>query len=54
MPCSRDEDYPFSGPAFVLTHGPPEPPDPDVTYLAGDIGEAVAILRFRVRKRPSV
>ena len=35
-------DYPFSGPMFVLTHEPPEPPDPEVTYLAGDIGEAVA------------
>jgi dihydrofolate reductase len=35
-------DYPFSGPLFVLTHRPPEPPDPEVTYLTGDIGEAVA------------
>src|SRR5579859_5905865 len=35
-------DYPFSGPMFVLTHRPPEPPDPAVTYLSGDIGEAVA------------
>jgi dihydrofolate reductase len=35
-------DYPFSGPSFVLTHKPPEPPEPDVTYLTGDIGEAVA------------
>jgi dihydrofolate reductase len=39
---SRDEGYPFSGPVFVLTHRPPDPPDPDVTYLTGDIGEAVA------------
>jgi len=39
---SRDEGYPFSGPIFVLTHEPPDPPDPDVTYLTGDIGEAVA------------
>src|SRR5512142_185781 len=31
-------DYPFSGPVFVLTHRPPEPPDPDITYLTGDIG----------------
>jgi catechol 2,3-dioxygenase-like lactoylglutathione lyase family enzyme len=30
-------DYPFSGPMFVLTHRPPEPPDPKVTYLTGDI-----------------
>ena len=37
-----DEGYPFSGPTFVLTHRPPDPPDPDVTYLTGDIGEAVA------------
>jgi dihydrofolate reductase len=35
-------DYPFSGPFFLLTHRPPEPPDPDVTVLTGDIGEAVA------------
>jgi dihydrofolate reductase len=35
-------DYPFSGPMFVLTHQPPEPPDPGVTFLTGDIGEAVA------------
>jgi dihydrofolate reductase len=35
-------DSPFSGPMFVLTHSPPEPPDPNVTYLSGDIGEAVA------------
>ena len=39
---SRDEGYPFYGPVFVLTHQPPDPPDPDVTYLTGDIGEAVA------------
>jgi len=39
---SRDEGYPFFGPVFVLTHRPPEPPDPDVTYLTGDIGAAVA------------
>ena len=38
-------DYPFSGPMFVLTHRPPDPPDPDVTYLTGDIGEAVATAR---------
>jgi dihydrofolate reductase len=35
-------DYPFSGPMFVLTHEPPEPREPEVTYLTGDIGEAVA------------
>jgi dihydrofolate reductase len=38
-------DYPFSGPMFVLTHSPPERPDPEVTYLSGDIGEAVATAR---------
>ena len=38
---SRDEGYPFNGPTFVLTHRPPDPPDPDVIYLTGDIGEAV-------------
>ena len=27
---------------FVLTHKPPDPPDPEVTFLSGDIGEAVA------------
>jgi dihydrofolate reductase len=35
-------DYPFSGPFFLLTHRPPEPPEPDVTILSGDIHEAVA------------
>ena len=35
-------DYPFSGPMFLLTHRPLELPDPDVTILTGDIGEAVA------------
>ena len=35
-------DYPFSGPMFLLTHRPLEPPDPEVTFLTGDIGEAVA------------
>ena len=35
-------DYPFAGPFFLLTHRPPEPPEPDVTILSGDIGQAVA------------
>ena len=35
-------DYPFSGPMFLLTHRPLEPPNPDVTILTGDIGDAVA------------
>ncbi len=38
-------DYPFSGPVFVLTHRPPDPPPPGVTFLSGDIGEAVATAR---------
>jgi dihydrofolate reductase len=38
-------DYPFSGPVFVLTHRPPEQPNPSITYLTGDIGEAVATAR---------
>src|SRR5664279_289187 len=35
-------DYPFSGPMFLLTHRPLEPPNPAVRVLAGDIAEAVA------------
>jgi dihydrofolate reductase len=35
-------DYPFSGPMFLLTHRPLERPDPEVTIISGDIGEAVA------------
>jgi dihydrofolate reductase len=35
-------DYPFTGPMFLLTHRPLDPPDPDVTILSGDIGDAVA------------
>ena len=27
---------------FVLTHHPPEPPAPEVTYLTGDVADAVA------------
>ena len=33
------------GPQFVLTHVPPDPPDPTVTFLSGDIAEAVATAR---------
>src|SRR5262249_26538677 len=32
-------------PVFVLTHSLPEPPGPEVTFLTGDIGEAVATAR---------
>jgi dihydrofolate reductase len=35
-------DYPFSGPMFLLTHRPLERPNPEVTILTGDIGDAVA------------
>lgn len=38
-------DYPFAGPVFVLTHRPPEPQDPAVTFLTSDIAEAVATAR---------
>ncbi len=38
-------DYAFSGPMFVLTHRPPEPSNPKVTYLTGDIADAVATAR---------
>jgi dihydrofolate reductase len=39
--ASSEEGYPFSGPTFVLTHRPPDPPAPGVTYLTGDIRDAV-------------
>jgi dihydrofolate reductase len=33
----------WSGPQFVLAHDPPQAPkDADVTFLAGDVGDAVA------------
>jgi dihydrofolate reductase len=35
-------DYPSTGPVFLLTHRPPDPPDPNVIVLSGDIGDAVA------------
>jgi dihydrofolate reductase len=35
-------DYPFTGPMFLLTHRPLDPPNPDVRILSGDIGDAVA------------
>ncbi|MEX0171900.1 dihydrofolate reductase family protein [Streptomyces sp. LMG1-1-1.1] len=38
-------DYPFSGPLFLLTHRPPDPLDPAVTVLTGDIAQAVATAR---------
>src|SRR5829696_6126253 len=38
-------DYPFSGPMFLLTHRPLELPNPNVTVVTGDIGDAVATAR---------
>ena len=35
-------DYPFSGSMFLLSHRPLDPPDPRVSVLSGDIGDAVA------------
>ncbi len=44
MARDRDEDTPAydGGTQFVLTHDAPDPPDPGVTFLTGDIGDAVA------------
>ena len=39
---SSGESYPSSAPGFVLTHESPDPTDPTVTFLTGDIGDAVA------------
>jgi dihydrofolate reductase len=38
----NSSEYPSAGPTFVLTHRQPDPPDPGVTVLRGDIGEAVS------------
>lgn len=35
----------WSGPEFVLTHRPPVPADPKVTFMSGDISEAVTTAR---------
>lgn len=40
--ASSGASYPSTSPVFVLTHEPPDPPDPTVTFLTGDIGNAVA------------
>lgn len=37
-----EQDYPFTGPWFLLTHRPPDPPDPSVRVLSGDIAAAIA------------
>ena len=39
---SGSTDYPFSGAMFLLSHRPLDPPDPGVSVLSGDIGDAVA------------
>jgi dihydrofolate reductase len=43
--AGKDYGGGWSGPVFVLTHRPPEPPDPAEMFLTGDIGEAVATAR---------
>jgi dihydrofolate reductase len=40
----EDTDY-DGGPVFVLTHRPPDEPDPDVTFLTGGLVEAVSTAR---------
>ncbi len=40
----QDADY-DGGPVFVLTHRPPAKPEPGVTFLTGDLAEAVATAR---------
>ncbi|MCF2437171.1 hypothetical protein LV779_36335 [Streptomyces thinghirensis] len=40
----ENTDY-DGGEKFVLTHRPPDEPDPDVTFLTCDIEEAVATAR---------
>ena len=40
----EDTDY-DGGPVYVLTHRPPEEPEQGVTYLTGDLTEALAIAR---------
>jgi dihydrofolate reductase len=36
----------WEGPVFVLTHRPPdEPDDPEITFLSGELAEAVATAR---------
>jgi len=40
----EDTDY-DGGPVFVLTHRPPDEPDPGVTFLSCSVAEAVATAR---------
>jgi len=39
------DEPPFHTPVFVLTHRPPDEPDPGVTFLTGELEEAVATAR---------
>ena len=41
MTTTADHDY-DGGPVFVLTHRPPTEPVPGVTFLTGDLADAVA------------
>ena len=45
QPGGKEYGGGWSGPVFVLTHRPPEPPDPAHRFLSGDIEEAVATAR---------
>ncbi|WP_112275086.1 dihydrofolate reductase family protein [Lentzea terrae] len=42
--AKHDRDY-DGGPVFVLTHRPPDEPEPGVTFLSCDLTEAVATAR---------
>ena len=42
--AAEDTDY-DGGPQFVLTHRPPDEPEPGVTFLTCDLAEAVATAR---------
>jgi dihydrofolate reductase len=46
----EDTDY-DGGPLFVLTHRPPDEPEPGVTFLTCDLGEAVATAHAAARGR---
>lgn len=41
---AEETDY-DGGPVYVLTHRPPDAPDPGVTFLTGDLAAAVATAR---------
>ena len=46
--AAADTDY-DGGPVFVLTHQPPDGPQPGVTFLTCDLGKAVATARAAAR-----